>query len=100
MIRRAIGFCSLAMLSLAAAGADQSASARPTVDRDFVVKHVRLFDGERVQDDMDVVVEGGVIRSVGRSNSKGPHLPVVEGKGATLIPGLIDAHVHVHALVD
>jgi imidazolonepropionase-like amidohydrolase len=59
----------------------------------FVVRDVRVFDGERVTDRATVVVRNGRIVSVGRSAPS--ELPSIEGKGRTLIPGLIDAHAHV-----
>jgi len=56
---------------------------------------VRLFDGVQVTPETDVVIERGKIKEIG------PNLPVgdatvVDGAGKTLLPGLIDAHVHVH----
>ncbi len=38
---------------------------------------------------------GGMIRAVGRDVAAWPKLPVVDGTGSTLVPGLIDAHVHI-----
>src|SRR3954453_425510 len=57
-----------------------------------VITGARVFDGERVLGTPDVVVDDGYIVSVG-----GPaphHATVVDGTGCTLLPGLIDAHVH------
>ena len=51
------------------------------------VRGVRVFDGERLLPAADVVVEDGVIASVTPSASPGGR--------QTLLPGLIDAHVHV-----
>jgi len=48
---------------------------------------VRVFDGERLLPAADVVVDDGVIASVTPSASP--------GGTQTLLPGLIDAHVHV-----
>lgn len=62
---------------------------------DFLVSHVRVFDGEHVRDDMQVAVEGGIVRAVGRELTGWSRLPAIDGTGATLLPGLIDAHVHV-----
>ena len=56
---------------------------------------VRVFDGAKVIPETDVLIEQGKIKEIG------PNLPVgeatvVDGAGKTLLPGLIDAHVHVH----
>lgn len=61
----------------------------------ILIQAVRLFDGESVKDNMDVFFENGkVVRIV-------PHSPehkanqVIDGRGKTLIPGLVNAHVHI-----
>lgn len=64
--------------------------------RDFLVRDVRLFDGEQVIDRASVLVRGATIAAVG------PELPdtglgedrIVDGAGKTLLPGLFDAHAH------
>ena len=61
----------------------------------ILFQHVRVFDGTEVLPDADVLIDQGKIQAVG------PNLPVgsakvVDGAGKTLLPGLIDAHVHVH----
>jgi imidazolonepropionase-like amidohydrolase len=52
----------------------------------------RVFDGEKALGVRTVVVDGGRIRQVGGEVPDGAD--VVDGRGATLLPGLIDAHVH------
>jgi len=60
------------------------------------VRDVRLFDGERVTEHLNVVVRDGVIAQVGRAEDAVPAgAQVVDGRGRTLLPGLIDAHVHL-----
>ena len=60
----------------------------------FVVRDVRVFDGERVHERANVVVREGRIVAVGEARPP-RELPVVDGTGHTLLPGLIDAHGHV-----
>lgn len=52
----------------------------------------RVFDGEKALGVRTVVVDGHRIRSVGGDVPENSE--VVDGRGATLLPGLIDAHVH------
>jgi imidazolonepropionase-like amidohydrolase len=52
----------------------------------------RVFDGEKPLGVRTVVVDGRTIRQVGGEVPAGAE--VVDGRGATLLPGLIDAHVH------
>src|SRR5690242_16689689 len=59
------------------------------------LRAARLFDGtgSRPSDDAVVVVEDGRILSVGGPVPPSAH--VVELPGATLLPGLVDTHVHL-----
>lgn len=52
----------------------------------------RVFDGESVLGERTVVIEGRVVAAVGSAVPAGA--AVVDARGATLLPGLIDAHVH------
>jgi len=62
--------------------------------RGFAVRDVRVFDGRRVLEHATVVVRDGLIADVGASAPIPAGLDVVDGRGRTLIPGLIDAHTH------
>jgi imidazolonepropionase-like amidohydrolase len=67
----------------------------------FVVRDVRLFDGDRVAEHRSVVVRDGVIAEVGASDLGVPAgARVIDGRGRTLLPGFIDAHVHLSDSVD
>ena len=62
----------------------------------FVVKDVRVFDGERATEHRSVLVENGRISRVGGADLQAPRgTEVIDGRGRTLLPGLIDSHVHV-----
>ena len=58
-----------------------------------VIKNVRVFDGRRLSDERTVTVEGGIITDNAHSNAL-----TVDGQGGTLLPGLIDSHVHLTAI--
>lgn len=58
--------------------------------------HVRVFDGEHTLADATVLVDGDRIVAVGPGIGAPAGAVVVDGRGETLLPGLIDAHVHVH----
>ena len=60
-------------------------------------KNVRVFDGEKVIPQTTVIVENDRISVVGREVIIPDQAEVIEGKGLTLLPGLIDAHVHAMA---
>lgn len=74
------------------------ASQRPLVrwgDRveAWCVTGVLVFDGRSRQGPMDVFVRGDVIDAV--TPTTGPQPTCLDGRGKTLTPGLIDAHVHL-----
>lgn len=56
------------------------------------ITHARVFDGERVHEDKTVVIDGTTIVTLGGEVPAGAD--VIDATGATLLPGLIDAHVH------
>lgn len=55
---------------------------------------VRLFDGEEVTEDVDVLLADGLVTAVGPGLDEPEGVEVVDGAGHTLIPGMIDSHVH------
>jgi imidazolonepropionase-like amidohydrolase len=62
-----------------------------------VFKNVRVFDGDDVHQSATVVVKDGKISSV--SSSPPPieaGARTIDGAGHTLLPGLIEAHMHAH----
>ncbi|MFE6829091.1 amidohydrolase family protein [Streptomyces sp. NPDC057690] len=52
----------------------------------------RVFDGEQVLEDTTVVLNGTRIAAVGGEPPAGAG--IVDARGGTLLPGLLDAHVH------
>ncbi len=65
----------------------------------FIIANVRIFDGENVIPLGSVYVVNGRVKIVdsgeGVSGGVGGSPPlVIDGRGRTLLPGLIDAHVH------
>ncbi|GGR86750.1 imidazolonepropionase [Streptomyces aureoverticillatus] len=58
----------------------------------FAVTNTRVFTGTHIADASVVVVEDGTIAAVGHQVPEG--VERIDGGGATLLPGLIDAHTH------
>lgn len=65
-----------------------------TIDQIIAITNVRVFDGERVVDARTVVINGKYIQAIGGKIPAGSN--VVDANGATLMPGLIDSHVHTN----
>src|SRR5690606_29263648 len=79
-------------MQLAAA---QDAQAPASEDAPPVaLENVLYFDGEGLQGPVTVVLENGFISSVGDGADMPDDTRVVDAGGMTLLPGLIDAHVH------
>ena len=65
-------------------------------EADLAISHVRVITGTgEVLSDAEVVVSQGRILSVGGTNEEISARLRIDGRGKTLLPGLIDAHVHI-----
>jgi imidazolonepropionase-like amidohydrolase len=65
----------------------------------IVLEHCTLWDGTspEVREDMHVLVERDRIREISERSITVPQAQVIDYQGKTLMPGLIDAHVHLIA---
>nr|WP_315476673.1 CIA30 family protein [uncultured Undibacterium sp.] len=64
------------------------------VDAATLIKNVRVFDGEKMLSPRQVLIDQGKILDANFKGSITPAMKIVDGSGRTLLPGLIDAHVH------
>ncbi|KAI1388784.1 putative hydrolase [Hypoxylon trugodes] len=61
-----------------------------------IIKHVRVFDGQAVVGPKTVVIDGSDIGENELADDADPSaVVVIDGTGCTLLPGLIDCHVHI-----
>ena len=63
----------------------------------LVLENVHVFDGERdaLQEDQHILIEGDLIREVSDKPITSATANRLDLNGAHVMPGLIDAHVHV-----
>ena len=73
---------------------DAAAPEQEAPEESFAIVDVTLFDGEAFRRNEDVWVEDGRVQRVGAKLRLPDDLPRVDGRGHTLLPGLIDGHVH------
>lgn len=78
-----------------------SAMAKETASKQQIVfTNVNIFDGEnnKLAEDMNVLVEGNLIKEIttGEVAVNTKNTMVIDGGGRTLMPGLIDSHVHIN----
>ncbi|KAK3654061.1 hypothetical protein LTR56_003497 [Elasticomyces elasticus] len=59
----------------------------------FLLRDVRIFDGENTIESGSVLIEGGKISKVSDSNIE-YNGTIISKPGHTLLPGLIDVHIH------
>jgi imidazolonepropionase-like amidohydrolase len=67
---------------------------------DFLIAHVRIFDGEHSLSNGVVWIREGKVEAVGSRLRSPKGIRVIDGRGQTLLPGLIDAHTHIHSRQD
>src|SRR6202789_2641965 len=76
------------------------ANERPLAgDRPLALLNARVFDGHgaKLHDDWTVLVQGQHIAAAGAGVIVPPDSCTIDCGGRVLLPGLIDAHVHVYA---
>jgi imidazolonepropionase-like amidohydrolase len=63
-----------------------------------LIKNATVFDGvnEKLLEGTDVLVEGKLIKKIGKSIKAPKGAAVIDAQGKTLIPGLIDVHWHTY----
>jgi imidazolonepropionase-like amidohydrolase len=93
-VQRALAATALLLAAYTSAQAETPATSA------VVFENVRIFSGtaDRLSAPSNVLVVGNVIRSVSTSPIAPPAdaaLTRIQGGGRTLMPGLIDAHVHI-----
>jgi imidazolonepropionase-like amidohydrolase len=107
MARATLGSLLTVSLALFACGGPEGPAlvrAPETLPAALLFRNVAVLDvieGD-LQADRDVLVRDGVIRAVepGGSIESPAGTEVIEGAGATLLPGLIDAHVHITSSIE
>ncbi len=64
---------------------------------DVLFRNVQVFDGKNLERSgpVDVLVRQGLIEAIGQDLDVEQDAEVIDGRGQTLMPGLIDAHVHL-----
>ena len=73
-------------------------SCSPPQKVDFIIQNVKLFDGDSVFEEVDLMIEEGMIVEVGKNHISLEAEELIDGRGHTIIPPLIDAHAHISSL--
>jgi len=66
---------------------------------DLIIQNVKMFDGNDVYANCTIIIHDGIIEKIFKNQDtsfSGEN--VIDGKGLTAIPGLINAHVHIDSI--
>jgi len=72
----------------------------PALADTWLIRDARVFDGEQMHAKRSVLVKGDKIVDADFRGRAPAGARIVEGAGRTLMPGLIDAHVHAYRYLD
>lgn len=63
----------------------------------LLIQNVNIFNGRDslLIKNVDVLIENGIIKQIAKNIEASSHSEIIEAKGKTLMPGLIDSHVHL-----
>ncbi|CUK13983.1 N-ethylammeline chlorohydrolase [Shimia thalassica] len=89
--RRMAAFASLAAFTATVSVAQEAAPQTLFIN-------VHVFDGisdTRIEN-ASVLIEGNLIKEVSAASIEAPEATMIDGGGRTLMPGLIDSHVHLN----
>ena len=81
-----VSWLTLALAWATCAFADQNGA--------IVFRGILVFDGESVLSNVTVIIQGRTIQAVAAEAPPPKGATISKGEGMTLLPGLIDAHVH------
>lgn len=72
---------------------------KKTRDGEYVIRDVHIIIGDgKEQFHQNVYIKDGVIQEITESEIVKKSAQVIDGSGKTLMPGLIDSHVHIQGL--
>jgi len=60
----------------------------------LLIRNVALWTGDNLASPRDVLFHDGRVSRIGRINQPPPAARVIDGSGDTLLPGLLDLHLH------
>ena len=90
----------LALVAIACSRAPRLVERAADDPRSLVIRNVRVFDapqGALLDGTRDVLVRDGRIAAIATPGVAADGLRELDGRGGTLLPGLVDVHAHVGA---
>ena len=86
-----------AVLSVSMNLAVSAQETEPTPDKFILIQNVAVWDGtsDALKPGQEVLIKNNLILSVAPSLNVSDDVEMIDGKGRTLMPGIIDAHIHI-----
>lgn len=75
-------------------------AVKESPEKSIVIRDISLFTGDPDQgviDHVNILIEGDTVTRIGEFSISDIDGMIIEGKGKTVIPGLIDHHIHITA---
>lgn len=71
-------------------------------DENFIISHDNLYNGFEFQANVSIQIKDNKVFKIAKTITDSSGISILDAKGKTLIPGLIDSHTHTYgsALVD
>ncbi len=87
----------LVILTLILLVSGANAQTKQDPNKQILIQNVQVFDGEndRLSDLTNVLVQGNLIKEISPNAKAGKNAIIIDAKGQTLIPGMINCHVHM-----
>jgi len=67
-----------------------------SLNRNFIIRNVRLYDGNILHNKTDIYVENFRVKKIGEITATSNDIAQYDGRGKTLLPGFVDAHTHAY----
>jgi imidazolonepropionase-like amidohydrolase len=98
--KKAISMLTLVTAFIIFANAAFAQAAINNEDKITAFKNIRIFDGKQIINECTVIIKGTQILQVGKNITVPKEAEIITGEDLTLLPGLIDSHVHAFSWGD
>ncbi len=62
-----------------------------------IIQNVDLFDGEQVHKGVNLVFADSIVTEINQHKKFSKRAEIIDGQGKTILPPLLNAHVHVRS---
>lgn len=97
----AVGLLTIALTACAGGpAAGQAGGGQPGTQAIYLIQRVQVITGTgALIPEADVLIRNGRIEGLSRDRLEAADATVIDGRGKTLMPGLIDSHMHINVFL-